>query len=261
MKHYIAILTLSLSCLLLSCNKDEDYGKNGFATRIEATFGKYYNESNAVVSKTWTAKDSIMLLKSDQTIKAVPVMEGRADALFLFETQKRNGGENLILCYPVSDEIAIENDAMTFEIPSTQDGGKMNPVYIGHTVSTGSSYLEPSVTIRPYWHTLYLTVTKAGLYVKKAVITAAAGEKLSGEVAYSTDGLKATASEASVTVEFSSAKSCASGLKIPFRLAPVTLEDGFTVIITDSSGREHKFAHDRLVDMKIGERTIFETTL
>jgi hypothetical protein len=261
MKHYIAILTLSLSCLLLSCNKDEDYGKDGFATRIEATFGKYYNEANSVVSKTWTAKDSIMLLKTDQTVKATPVMEGRADALFMFETQTRNGGENLILCYPASDDIVIENDAITFEIPAAQNGGKMTPVYIGHTVSNGSAYLEPSVTISPYWHTLYLVVTKAGMSVKKAVMTAAAGEKLAGEVAYSTDGLKATGTEAAVTVEFSSAKSCASGLNIPFRVAPVTLEDGFIITLTDSNGKEHTFTHDRKVDMKVGERTVFETTL
>ena len=109
----------------------------------------------------------------------------------------------------------------------------------------------------------YITLDKENALAQAAKVDAkiAAGEKLAGEVAYSTDGLKATATEAAVTVEFSSAKSCASGLKIPFRVAPVTLEDGFIITLTDSNGKEHTFTHDRKVDMKVGERTVFETTL
>lgn len=263
MKHlrFFFILTLLASTFsLFSCKGGEEV-KSGDSIKAVLTFKNYKNERGISSSVALTTTDAAVLmdLTSGETLEQVPLSGGSNKGTFIYDIKKAATGDALFFYYPASASPKISAQTAVFNIPSSQNGGSVKPVFTGVGKNSGSTYRGSLIDMYPI-HTYVLGTVQKGAYsIKKAVMKSNSSEGIAGDVSVDmTTGKVVSCSEGTITVTYSTPLDCREeNANVAFEVAPVTLSKGFTITYYTSGGDEIVYSTDEAVTFSSDE--VFRT--
>lgn len=238
MKNIICNLIVSAAAVLsaVSCSMNAD--PEVVASRFELTLGKYINEEGQSVSGKWKADDQVALLYvadgGVQKLTASPLMEGRKDGMFMFNWEGYQEGRELVFFCPSDAPVTIEDGAVKVDAPLVQDGS-FKTLFIAAGQSNGSSYLDASMTMQQYWHTVHVTAAKGDYVIAKAEFVA---------------------DQQSFTVQFDTPLDCRKdACKFYINLPPMTVRNGYDLVLTTEEGKTFGFSSSEETVFASGEMT------
>lgn len=222
---------------------------------MNITLDKYYNASGMLSLRNWEKGDKIALTDTDVPSAGIttasPISYGAQKSLFTFAVNGARNGDNIVAWLPSSADVTCEGGSIKATVPAQQDG-TVTPLYIGRAAFS-DSYSGVNMSMSPLHCIVYGNVQLGSYSITKAVFTANSGEKVAGEVSLNPSDLSASASEASVTVEFAKAVDCRTGgFSFPICVAPVTLESGYTIRYHTDAGEEFEYRCDEKTVLEMG---------
>ena len=229
-----------------ACNNNEEPTGNAEALKAVLTFKNYKTEKGVSGSVSLSENEPAVLvdLTSGETLTKEPLSGGSNSGTFLFEPKKAASGDDLFLYYPSSSNPKIGNGSAVFNIPATQNGGPVNPVFVGAAKNSGSSYRGTAVTMEPL-HTYVLGTVQKGAYsIVSATMKSNAGEGIAGDVTVDMKTGKITGASAStITVNFATPINCREeNANVAIEVAPVSLSKGFTITFTTDGGDKIEYS-------------------
>ncbi len=257
MKQYIKLfLSLFLiSTLTSACNKNTIAKEEVVAARIKITTESFVNSLGTISTKLWEANDKVGILNVDaKTVEATfasPITTGSPMSIFTFGIKGAKENDNLVAFYPASANLIYTSDKLETTIPVNQDGDE-NQLFVGKALFS-SAYNGFDMTLSPFYNVLFGNV-KAGDYkIKKAVLKGNNAEKIAGKVLINASLTSATADAETITVDLGTGLDCRKGsVKIPFVIAPIVFNKGYTITFTTDSNEEIVFNTDERVTAEIG---------
>ena len=247
-------LILALPILTCSCEKSSNGNEEvEKGLNLEIRLGKYYNNSGTATAKIWKNTDKVILINTvapAEHFEASPETYENASSMFTIPLEDANNGDGL-LAYLADSDISYDGGKIKTKIPTSQKGS-VNPSYVGK-----AAYSDKTVRMEmvPCHSTIYANLDKGNYSIVKAALTANAGEKIAGDITFDYATLEASATAASITIEFITPLDCRSGNQIfPFMVAPVTLSKGYTIKYTTDSGKEIEFTTGQSTICKMGSK-------
>ena len=229
-----------------ACNNKEEPTGNAEALKAVLTFKNYKTEKGVSGSVSLSENEPAVLidLTSGETLTKEPLSGGSNNGTFLFEPKKAASGDDLFLYYPSSSNPKIGNGSAVFNIPATQNGGPVNPVFVGAAKNSGSSYRGTAVTMEPI-HTYVLGTVQKGAYsIVSATMKSNAGEGIAGDVTVDMKTGKITGASAStIKVNFATPLNCREeNMNAAIEVAAVSLSRGFTITYTTDGGDKIEYS-------------------
>ena len=261
MKH---ISRLFFFCLLLplfvhSCEDKSKAEPSVKAVRMELTLKKYHNEAGAISSRLWERNDKVTFINTaapEEIYTASPITPGSAASLFTVSVKSPENGDVLFAYLPNTAEVSFNAGKASLNIPGRQDG-TVNPVYVGKTVYPEGSSTMMTMEMSPLYTVLYASIDKGNYSITKAVLTGNGGEKIAGKVDVDPADMSVSASEGSVTVEFTNGLDCREkGQSFPIMIAPVTLNKGYTIRFTTDNGTEIEYKTEESISCEMGGKVV-----
>ena len=224
------------------------------AVQMRLSLENAFSSEGSITSKAWDSRDKVgmynMQSAANATISA-PLTPGNFSSLFTFGLKNISNGVGLLGFFPSSANITHADGNINVQIAASQNG-VINPVYVGK-----SEYNEGTVnmSLLPFYTVIYANVDRGNYSIVKAVLKGNANEKIAGNVKIKYNDLSAEGTESTITVTNSAGYDCKSkSALIPFMVAPVTFESGFTIICTTDSGEEIEIVNNNKVECTMGAR-------
>lgn len=252
MISYITALLLFLSCT------PDDHGKSsGMASRVRIELSSYYNSLGALSSPVWNKEDKGAVIVSNSPSQNVslasPIQLEAQKSLFLFTLDNISSTDiSLVGYYPSSTEVTFENGVVKTKLPETQQG-VINPFMLGVSSGKISEILDMQLT--QLYTTLYIVVNKGNYSIKKITFSGNKEEGVAGDLKINPEGWIVEASGKQITVNFTAPlDSRQESRVIPIMVAPGTLSEGYTVVVTDTNGEEFNLSTNESISFERGER-------
>lgn len=229
-----------------ACNGNDDPAGESSALKAILSFKNYKTERGVSGSMTLSGSEPAILidLTSGETLSKEPLSGGSNSGTFLFEPKKAAVGDDLFLYYPSSSNPKINNGNAVFGIPAAQNGGAVNPVFVGAAKNSGSSYRGTQVDMSPI-HTYVLGTVQKGAYsIVSATLKSNSSEGIAGDVTVDMKTGKVTgASASSINVNYSTPLNCREeNVNVAFEVATVSLSKGFTITFNTDGGDKIEYS-------------------
>lgn len=258
-KFFLTLIAIIPVLLMFSACEKESTGAAGAAkaAKITIELQKYYNEVGTMSLRLWEKAEKVAIFNtqsdSPSVTEGAPVSFGGQSSLFTIAMQDVQEGDLLMAYLPFDADVKGVKGGLEAEIPAVQDG-TIEPVFVGTTKFT-DSYSGSRMEMKPFWCTLYASVQLGPYSIKKAVLSANAGENIAGKVKINASDMSVTASGSSVTVEFDQPRDCRMGaIKFPILVAPGTLSKGFTITYTKDNGETFEYSTEENITLEMGDK-------
>lgn len=260
MRSYLSIISvLSTIMLLAACEKEPENKEpeKGSPAEINIELQKYYDETGNHNLRSWEDGDRVSFFNtasnSPMVSNGTPVSTGSQSSLFTVPVNAVRNGDIIMAYFPSDADAKGVKDGLLAEIPQVQDG-TVNPVYVGTTVYDDASS-ELTMTMKPFWSTVYVNVAQGSYSITKAVLIPTAGENIAGDVTINADDMSVTATKKSVTVDFKTPLDCRQGsVRFPVLLAPGTMSKGFSVVYSTDDGKSYRSTFEDKITLEMGGR-------
>lgn len=257
-KLLCSVLAFSSAIAATSCKDDDDSAIIDLGAKTSITLEKYYNGSGTTSSVTWAAgSQGAIFVAGDANAEvsyASPITPGSAKSLFMFKVQgARNAESTVVGFYPSTADVKGEGYDVKYNTPVAQNG-EVSPLLIGYTTCRISDYEGVDLTLKQAYATLMVGVERGNYSVASVTVTGN-GTGIAGNTVLALEEGTTTADATSVTVTPATPVNCTSeSQSIAVLLAPVALENGYSVKIATTEGKTFEYSFNEAITFEAGAR-------
>lgn len=257
-KLLCSVLALSTALAATSCKDDDDSAIIDLGAKTSITLEKYYNGNGTTSAASWAAGQQGAIFVAGhgkaEVSYASPITPGSAKSLFMFKVQgARNAESTVVGFYPSTADVQGEGYDVKYNTPVAQNG-EVSPLLLGYTTCRITDYEGVELSLKQAYATLMVGVER-GNYSVASVTVGGNGTGIAGNTVLALEDGTTTADAMSVTVTPASPVNCsAESQSIAVLLAPVELENGYSVKITTTDGKNLEYTYNRAVTLEAGER-------
>lgn len=260
LRNMILLLTPICICtvgLLSGCTNDGVENTRLQSTKATLTLTEYYNDTGAATNLSWGAGDQVAILADGlgEKVQASPILPGSGSSMFLFTFEAPVYSAVRVVCYYPSDaDVRYADGILQTTIP-TEQNGKIVPCLVGSGVGRVSSYDGFDLELTQCFCILYIGIPQGGYSISRIDVTGNGNEAIAGEVSIGLEDGTVSASAESIAVVLSEPVDCSAGAQlVGVMIAPVTLLQGYTVILTDTEGNTYSMKSNDPVALQAGKR-------
>lgn len=233
-----------LVCLVLAsalyscqaCNKAQ--GETVAKTTV--SFRSLRHISGMMLPFSLSATDGVTLVHpaSGERATSTPSSVGGSTSFFLLNLKNPSRGDRLVGYYPASASVSVQPSAVTYPLPSKQDGSDLQPIYIGTTQNNGSAYGGNALVMSQMSAVVRSVVPQGNHSLREAELRGNNSEGVAGTISWDPAARKVTsATEKSITLTPPAPIDCSTGAqRISIVVPPVDFTQGLTVTFTFTDG-------------------------
>lgn len=256
-KIIFSLCALSTSIVATSCKSDDDTAIIDLGAKTSITLERYYNDSGATTVATWGADQQGAIFVagngSAEVSYASPITPGSSKSLFMFQVQgARNAESTVVGFYPSTANVSGEGHTVKYNTPVLQTG-VVSPLLLGYTTCRITGYEGVDLSLKQAYATLMVSVDR-GNYSVKSVTVDGNGVNIAGNTTLDLQSGITSAESSSITVTPAVPVNCSGeSQKIAVLLAPVELENGYTVKINTTDNKVLEYNFTEAVSLESGE--------
>lgn len=257
-KMFLAAITLATALFTVGCN-DDDTTIIELGAKTRLTLDRYYGSNGSLVVPVWNAADKGAVMVAGEGKSAVsyaaPIVPGAASSLFLFEVQGWDKTPStLISYYPSTLDVTCTGGNINYKV-ATEQNGTITPCLIGYDKAVLTDYEGADITLRQAAPTLFVNIARGNYSISSLQVKGNGTATLAGNVTYSTDDSSVSADAQTINVSFSQPLSCKDGeQRVAVMVAPVTLPEGYTVVLNTTDGESIERSFDEPVTFEFGSK-------